>query len=428
MKKTKIARLVAVVLALVMMFGIFTGCSANAAMPAEFGGNTEKQTAATEQNSDKEAVSKQEETPKQETATKKTESSDELEGLKAEFEAMKDAYEALLAENDTLKAENEALREQVVPAVEVVDDVVYCDVDYFLERATVTFDDGTAALWAIEEGTEVVLDDIHAITERGNHREKAGLPLPINGGNVAVTLDGEKATSVALHTHDKEWALCYDEELETGYELRNAKRDGVEAEWLQITAVCVENKDAEFGYDFYIVINMECEPEVHTPVYTPQQPKPEEPKEEPKVEEPEVQPEEQPEPDRPIGGGNKPKPEEPENNPPIEDDPETPDEPIPGEPENNPPIEETPLPEGPQPPADMDPENSPPADMQDSSNRGPADFGVSDSYTSSAPIDSSAPADMGGSTSNSSSASRSDSGSSNRVNSAPASSGPADMA
>ena len=270
----------AVLMALVMLLGCLTGC-AQQEMPAVFGGaKAAEATEVTEETTEATADANADV-----TAEAVTEENTE-ETTEATADVTEEATEEV--------AEETTEEGYFVPFVEVIDGVVYCDVEYFLKRATVTFTDNTAALQAVSEGTEVILDDVHAVSNRGQHRDNT-MMLPIKGGNVAVTFDGKVVTAAALHSHKGEWALCRAEGLETGYELVEKPKDKTEGEWLQITAVCVENTEADFGYDFYILVNEECVPEVvYNPVYTPQQPKPEVEEPELEVEDPTEEPEKDP--------------------------------------------------------------------------------------------------------------------------------------
>lgn len=291
MKKTNMNRLLAFVLAAMMLIGVCAGCNKDAyAELGQLTGATHSQqttenkndetktddtVADTQQNADSKKVEELQaqlaEVMEKISALEETNAT-----LTAEAEESAKALEAVKAENEALKAENAADEHVCTPEVEVIDNVVYCDVEYFLERATVKFADGTAALMAIEKGTAVVLDDVHAIGERANYRDNT-FDLPRKDYKIAVTLNGTDVQIADFSNYH--WAtnsLFLKSTATTGYKLLETKKSsslGNFDQLLQAVAVCVPNAQSEYGYDFYVKVgNNKANPVVSKPATQPEKP------------------------------------------------------------------------------------------------------------------------------------------------------------
>lgn len=292
MKKTNMNRLLAFVLAAMMLIGVCAGCNKDAyAELGQLTGATNPQqttenkndetktddtVADTQQNADSKQVEELQaqlaEVMEKISALEETNAT-----LTAEAEESAKALEVVKAENEALKAENAADEHVCTPAVEVIDNVVYCDVEYFLERATVKFADGTAALMAIEKGTAVVLDDVHALDAKANYRDNT-FELPRKGYEIAVTFDGSKAKIADFSNYH--WAsnsLFLKSDATTGFALKETEKKGSMgnfAKLLQAVAVCVPNAQSEYGYDFYVKVgNNKANPVVSKPATQPETPK-----------------------------------------------------------------------------------------------------------------------------------------------------------
>lgn len=262
------SRIVSFMLAAMMLLMPLAGCMNNQEQKYEFLDTVNQTTSATTtqkvENPDTGALAGEKDSAENNSDIQKQldEALAKLETLEKEkAEAEKKAAEAIEgskkaeAEVTKLEAENASLKEQVAPAVEVINGTVYCDVEYFLERATVIFDDGTAALKAIDNGTAVVLDDVHALDDKGNYRDNT-FSLPRDGYKIAVTFDGKSV--VVADFGNYHWAsgsLFLKNNATTGYKLVETEKKGSMgnfAQLLKAVAVCVPNADSEFGYDFYV--------------------------------------------------------------------------------------------------------------------------------------------------------------------------------
>ena len=346
------ARIILGIIAVVIVFCV---CAVACGNDSTANNNTENLSQGNIEITEGEENSDAQESTDSEVIANDAELKNDVDDLSKELEAALKENEALKAENAELKKENSSFEDQINSAVEVIDGVVYCDVDYFLYRTTVKFADDTAALMAINSGTPVVLDDVHAIGETAGYRDET-FELPREGYNLAVTFDGKEVQIADFGNYH--WAsrsLFLKSTATTGYNLVETYKSSSMGNFdllLQIVAVCVENPEAEYGYDFYVAANYnDPNPVVSEPETQPECPKDETDNETNEPEDPE-------DPEDPKD------PETPENNPPI-DEPVIPDEPVvPGEPENNPPLDETEdVPEG-EGPEDM---TEGPEDMENGS-------------------------------------------------------------